>query len=215
MRNAKYDTAEVTDGDCRFPDAERLPAQAVEALVDNYIHSAPRQSRQRRDFKSRDTMLEILHEEAQNACPPNSILLPRDLRRYGRVFRCRRETFASTNFFVIEGLDQTNSLLLASWMSTVFFQLSCELYGKNQEGTRKMERGELFKTHIPYISQLSTEAKARITAAWPTTTFLDLQQPETRLTDELWAKAIFGEQGKEILADATDLLLRKATLRNR
>ena len=215
MRNAKSDSAEVTDGDCRFLNAERLPIQAVEALVDNYIHSTPRQSRQRRDFKSRDKMLEILYAEARNACQPNSILLPRDLRRYGRVYRCTRETFVSTNFFVIEGLDRTNSLLLASWMSTVFFQLSCELFGKNQEGTRKMERGELFKTHMPDMTQLQADVKDKIADAWPTTTFIDLQQPETRLTDELWANALFGERGKEILADASDLLLRKATLRNR
>ena len=65
------------------------------------------------------------------------------------------------------------------------------------------------------MTQLQADVKDKIADAWPTTTFIDLQQPETRLTDELWANALFGERGKEILADASDLLLRKATLRNK
>lgn len=100
-------------------------------------------------------------------------------------------------------------------MTTVFFQLSCELFGKNQEGTRKMEGGELFKTHIPDMARLSADARTKIAGAWPPPAFIDLQQPEARLTDELWANALFGEHGHDILCQATDLLLRKATLRNR
>ena len=215
MRNAKADEAEVTGGDCLFLNADLLPSQAVEALVDYYINSTPRQSRQRRDYKSRATILDILHEEARNASRANSVLLPRDLRRYGRVYRCAHKLFVSTNFFVIEGLDSMNSRLLASWMTTVFFQLSCELFGKNQEGTRKMEGGELFKTHIPDMARLSADARTKIAGAWPPPAFIDLQQPEARLTDELWANALFGERGHDILCQATDLLLRKATLRNR
>ena len=34
MRNAKADEAEVTGGDCLFLNADLLPSQAVEALVD-------------------------------------------------------------------------------------------------------------------------------------------------------------------------------------
>lgn len=215
IRNAKSDEAEVSGGDCLFLNADLLPAQAVEALADNYINSTPRHGRQRRDYKSRAKILEILHEEARNASRANSVLLPRDLRRYGRVYRCAHELFVSTNFFVIEGLDSMNSRLLASWMTTVFFQLSCELFGKNQEGTRKMEGGELFKTHIPDMARLSADDRTRIAEAWPPPAFIDLQQPEAQLTDELWANALFGERGQDILCQATDLLLRKATMRNR
>ena len=215
MRNAKADEAEVTGGDCLFLNADLLPGEAVEALVDSYINSTPRQSRQRRDHKSRTTILDILHEEARNASRANSVLLPRDLRRYGRVYRCAHEMFVSTNFFVIEGLDSMDSRLMASWMTTVFFQLSCELFGKNQEGTRKMEGGELSMTHIPDMARLSADAKARVAESWPPPSFIDLQHPEARPADELWANALFGERGHDILCQATDLLLRKATLRNR
>ena len=215
MRNAKADEAEVTGGDCLFLNADLLPSQAVEALVDSYINSTPRQSRQRRDHKSRTTILDILHEEARNASRANSVLLPRDLRRYGRVYRCAHEMFVSTNFFVIEGLDSMDSRLMASWMTTVFFQLSCELFGKNQEGTRKMERGELFRTHIPNMDKIGSNAKETIAAAWPPPGFIDLQKPEVQTTDELWAKTLFGKHWNKMLAEASDLLLRKATLRNK
>lgn len=215
MRNAKSGCAEVTDGDSIFFDAQRLPPNIVSRMTDLYIGSTPRQGRQRRDYKPREAMIEILYEESANSCPENSVLLPRDLRRYGRVYRCAREMFVSTNFFIIEGLGPEESRLLASWMTTVFFQLSCELFGKNQEGTRKMEQGELFKTHIPATAMIGARARAEIAAAWPPQAFTDLQQPEAQLADRLWARALFGEDGHRILAEATDLLLRKATLRNR
>ncbi|MEE0363114.1 MAG: hypothetical protein UDP20_12585 [Prevotella sp.] len=119
------------------------------------------------------------------------------------------------NFFVIEGLGEVESRLLASWMTTVFFQLSCELFGKNQEGTRKMERGELFRTHIPNMDKIGSNAKETIAAAWPPPGFIDLQKPEVQTTDELWAKTLFGKHWNKMLAEASDLLLRKATLRNK
>ena len=215
MRNAKSDCAELTEGDSLFLDARILPHSIVSGIIDRHISSAPRQGRQRRDYKSREAVEEILYEEAQNSCRENSVLLPRDLRRYGRVYRCAHEMYVSTNFFVIEGLGEVESRLLASWMTTVFFQLSCELFGKNQEGTRKMERGELFRTHIPNMDKIGSNAKETIAAAWPPPGFIDLQKPEVQTTDELGAKTVFGKHWNKMLAEASDLLLRTATLRHK
>lgn len=220
MRNAKLETLEIGQGDCCFFDQSNFTPIHRKNIVEKYISLEQKKykekkGRQRKEEKSLQDILDILEWESPHFCAKNSVLLPRDLRKYGRVYRCSQPTFVSTNFFIIQGLNDTDSRLLASWMTTIFYQLSCERYGKNQEGTRKMERGELFKTHIPILSKLTQEEKDKILAQKTFEGFIDLQQPHIRNIDKIWADIMFGEQSRKILDESIDLLLRKATNRNK
>lgn len=218
MRNAKLDIIEIGQGDSRFLNHTKFNTHQITKIIEKHIELSKdriRKGKQRKVEKSKQDILDILELESLHHCDKNSILLPRDLRRYGRVYRCSQPTFVSTNFFIIDGLNETDSQLLASWMTTIFYQLSCERYGKNQEGTRKMERGELFKTHIPKLSQLSSEEKSKILSQGFFEKFLDLQEPEIRNVDRIWAEIIFGQQSQDILNKSLELLLRKSINRNK
>lgn len=214
MRNAKLDEGELVIGDSIFLEYESLPPETVEAIVERYLEMGERRGRQPRYHKTEEEIREILSAEERNASAANSILLPRDLRKYGRVYRCVKRTYVSTNFFVLEGLDEQESKLLASWMTTVFYQLFCEFYAKNQEGTRKMEKGELDKTFVPRLSLIPESVKEKIVGEWPPACFLELQSPKANTADGLWAEALFGIHADAILEEAIELLLRKATARN-
>ena len=220
MRNAKLETIEVEQGDSYFFNQTNFTPLHRNNIVEKYRNLTKKRNiakncKQRREEKSEQDILDILESESSHSCAINSVLLPRDLRRYGRVYRCSQPTFVSTNFFIIQNLNEIDSKLLASWMTTIFYQLSCERYGKNQEGTRKMERGELFKTHIPVLSRLTLEEKNKILTQGTFEGFLDLQQPEIRNVDIIWANIIFGGQSQKVLDESLDLLLRKATNRNK
>jgi hypothetical protein len=47
-------------------------------------------------------------------------------------------------------------------MSTIFYQLICEINGKSQEGMRKMEVRDIEETYIPIISALSSTEKEKL-----------------------------------------------------
>lgn len=51
---------------------------------------------------------------------------------------------------------------MASWMSTIFYQLVCEVSSKDQEGMRKMEVADILKTYIPNKDQITINTMDRI-----------------------------------------------------
>lgn len=215
MKNARHQTLETGQGDHAFLDCSKFTEEQTDRIISKYLSLEKRDGKQQKKQKSKADILKILKKESASICASDSILLPRDLRRFGRIYRCSQPTFVSTNFFIIGGLNTNDSMLMASWMSTVFYQLSCEAYGKNQEGTRKMEKGEICRTHIPVFSRLSPEEQKRILTEGIFEGFVDLQYPEIRKTDRIWAEVLFGKAAQDILDECLDLLLRKATNRNR
>ena len=48
-----------------------------------------------------------------------------------------KETYLSTNFIAIEMGDFIDAKVLASWMSSIFYQLQLEVYCKNQGGIQR------------------------------------------------------------------------------
>jgi len=47
------------------------------------------------------------------------------------------------------------ALLLSTWMTTIFYQLICEVTSKDQEGMRKMEVADINTTFIPQLDMIS------------------------------------------------------------
>jgi len=214
MRNAKHNSIETGKGDTKFLSVDKLTSKETSQAIRTLSGTAKRNGKQQRKQKSYKEMLEILHNEDQNSESASSILIPRNLRAIGRVFVCTEDTFVSTNFFVLSGLSEEKAKLYASWMSTIFYQICCEYYSKNQEGTRKMEKKEILKTPLPLFENLSDKQKNEIICQGTFQNFLNLKMPQIRNSDIVWAKIMFGEEWESILQEAKDLITRLANTRD-
>jgi hypothetical protein len=49
------------------------------------------------------------------------------------------------------------AIMMSTWMSTIFYQLICEVSSKDQEGMRKMEVSDIEKTYVPKFDSISRE----------------------------------------------------------
>ena len=63
---------------------------------------------------------------------------------------------------VIHLLEYDHAVVLATWATTVFYQLLCELTCKNQEGTRKMEVRDILSTYAPKFEEVSSITRKRL-----------------------------------------------------
>lgn len=126
------------------------------------------------------------------------------IRSNGRVFVSDRPTFVSTNFFVIKA-DEMGAKILASWFSTIFYQLECEAYGNNRKGLRKLEKEDYEPLHVPVTSELSEDEKQRIVST-PINEFINLRSPQVREVDRVWAEILFGENADELIEEALTLV---------
>lgn len=214
MRNAKLDTFQVVDGDSRFLDISINDEQLIDEIIDEYIQLPVRDGRQQRQTKTKEQLQKILENESRHGFRANSVLIPRAIRKTGRVYFVNDQVFVSTNFVVCTLPTYEKALLLSTWVSTVFYQLVCEVSSKDQEGMRKMEVGDINLTLIPDFDIVPAEKLALLEAEKNTLTFVDLQNPEIRNVDEIWAEILFGENATEILEQATRLLGFLANLRN-
>ena len=96
-----------------------------------------------------EELIAILNSESRNAVSANSVLIPRAIRKSGKVYLTNETSFVSTNFVVCSMQDYNSALVLSSWMTTIFYQLLCEVSSKDQEGMRKMEVNDIKKTFVP------------------------------------------------------------------
>ena len=104
--------------------------------------------------------------------------------------------------------------MLSTWMSTIFYQLICEVSSKDQEGMRKMEVSDIEKTYIPALDDVSRETITALTEEYSSIEFLNLATPEIREVDRIWANELFGEEAEEILNTARRMLEYLANRRN-
>lgn len=214
MHNAKYEELKVGKGDSRFFNIRNFTPQERNEIISMSLRAKVAESKQQRKQKSKAEIHKILDTESKNSCTPaNTILIPRNLRTSGRIYRCTEETFVSTNFFTIQGLSEEESMLTSSWMSTIFYQICCERYCKNQDGTRKMEKKEISETLIPDTANIPKEDKERILKQGIFEEFVILKKPKIRSVDKVWAKTLFGDKWEETLDEAKDLLTRLANAR--
>ncbi len=105
-------------------------------------------------------------------------------------------------------------MLLATWMSTVFYQLICEVSSKDQEGMRKMEVNDIGTTFVPNLDDISQDTIDRLRAEKDNLSFLNLSSPEIRDVDRIWVEELFNEDADEVLQQAVRLLEFLANRRN-
>lgn len=205
LNNAKFENQTIGSGECKFFNVSGMTDRQIRRIVDLYLAEVRRKDKkQRRNAKTPLEIVDILKKESARISPSHSVMLPRAIRSSGRVFISTQPTFVSTNFFVIQA-DEERSKLLASWFSTIFYQLECEAYGNNRKGLRKMEKEDYEPLHVPVTSAFSDEEKLRIVST-PIDEFINLRSPELRDIDRVWAEILFGENAEELLDEAMMLV---------
>jgi hypothetical protein len=214
MRNARQSSIDIVDGDSAFLRINDFSEKETEKITSEYSALPQQESSQQRAKKTPAQLSSILKSEARNICPANSVLIPRGIRSLGRVYMTSVPTIVSTNFIVFEMRSSERAAILASWTSTIFYQIICEINGKQQEGMRKMEVADIEATFIPDFECLTKEDIASLISEIHHVDFLSLNAPVVRRIDSIWAKILFGSDAETLLQDARRLLDFLANLRN-
>lgn len=214
MRNAKLNTFDIGSGDSDFLDVADNSEEIVDAIIDAYNALPDRDSKQQRRRKTNQEWKKILSKESRGGFSANSVLIPRAIRTTGRIYLSRNPVFVSTNFVVCTLPSLNKAIMLSTWMSTIFYQLICEVSSKDQEGMRKMEVSDIDKTYIPVLDDVTQETIASLSEEYSSIEFLNLSTPEIREVDRIWARELFGERAEETLSDARRLLEYLANRRN-
>ena len=77
-----------------------------------------------------------------------------------------------------------------------------------------MEVGDIAQTLVPVFEDVSEQAYARLKEACSSIEFLDLQSPDIRMDDTIWAEELFDDSSTEKLNEARRLLEYAANKRN-
>lgn len=92
-------------------------------------------------------------------------------------------------------------------MSTIFYQIECEIYSNNRDGMRKLEKDSLSLTHIPLTKALSAESKQKILNVIDAgIEFTDVNDPIIRDIDRVWATIIEPDNADTLLVEARETL---------
>ena len=205
LNNADYSNFQIGSGDSLFVDVSNMPEQDIQSLSNMFVKDYKKYGKKQKQLKKTPKQcVSILKKESKHIAPAFCVLLPRAIRAQGRVYVNEHPTFVSTNFFTIES-DEIKSRILASWFSTIFFQLECEANVNNRKGLRKLEKADYKPMHVPVIDNLSEEQK-RLILSTSITKFLDLRMPRIREIDRVWAEILFGKNAKQMIDEALTLL---------
>ena len=205
LNNAKGDKVYIGKGESYFFNVQGMTDRQIKRVAKAFLDAdVANNKKQRQDKKSADEYVEILKMESDHCSPAHCVILPRSIRSTGRVFISDKTTYISTNFFVIEA-DEQRTKLLASWFSTVFYQLECEAYGNNRKGLRKLEQRDYEPLHVPMTERFTEEQIQRIVST-PISEFINLRSPEVRNVDRVWAEILFGENAEDYLEEAASLI---------
>lgn len=209
MKNAKYDSFMVGSGDSRVVDYLNSPKNIVNNIIANYYRtqkSVGQASGQIKNIKTLQELTEILKKDSGDKFKSGLVMLPRALREVGKVFVSDKDIVSSTNFVVCSNMQNEEAIVIGSWMSTIFYQIMCEIYSKNQEGMRKMEVNSIKETIVPIYDHVSDECRKRIYDIRNDISFVNLLNPKIRKIDEIWGEEIFGDSAKEKTEEARKLL---------
>ena len=215
MRNAQHDVFELNSGDSEFIDFNSLTSSTATDILNDYIPLQRDANGQNRNtLKPAAEIKKIAERYGKVVFNPNSVLVPTKLRKIGRVHVTRVPMYVSTNFTVFSFLTAAIANVVGSYMTTVFYQLECEVQSKDHAGLRKLELQDVLVTHAPIYEELSQDEIDIIAQELPNITFLDLNNPTIRNIDKIWSKILFGSNADEVLSDAVRLLKFLANRRN-
>lgn len=215
IRNAKKLKAiDIGRGDSEFFDISLNDDNTVDETIRIFNRLSVRAGKQQRKTKTNDEWKKILKRESDGRVSENSVLIPRSIRVHGKVYLSKSPVFVSTNFVVCSLPSYEDAILMASWMSTIFYQLVCEVSSKDQEGMRKMERTDILKTYIPDKKLVTQNTIDKIKKEIDKIDFIELKNPVIREVDKIWAEELFGADSRDILEEANRLLSYLTNKRN-
>lgn len=214
IRNAGLNEISICKGDSEFIDPTINDSFVISSIVKEYCSIPLKGGRQSKKDKTESECLKILELSAKQQTHKNSVLLPRAIRKNGQVYLLRESAFVSTNFFICHCGDERQAILLSSWMSTVFYQLQCEVYSKDEKGMRKIEKPQMGETSIPRFDMVTEKTYNILRECVKAATFIDLHDPIIRRIDSVWAKELFDDAATSYLDDARDILSSLANRRS-
>lgn len=206
MRNAKLAAFDIGFGDSGFLDVSNNSEKIIDAIIDAYNNLPDREGKQQRRRKTNQEWRNILHKESRGRFSGNSVLIPRAIRTTGRIYLSRNPVFVSTNFVACSLPTLDKAIMLSTWMSTIFYQLMCEVSSKDQEGMRKMEVSDIEKTYVPLLDNITPETINALNTEYASIEFLNLVAPKIREVDRIWGNELFGENAEELLNNARRML---------
>lgn len=187
----------------------------VDDIINDYItiDASATGGKQQRKAKTLTEWRTIVTKESNKGFHANSVLVPRASRAVGSAYLAEQRVFVSTNFLVCTFANAQNAMLVATWMTTIFYQLMCEISSKNDEGMRKMEVADIKKTYIPDLSTISATTISQLNAIKSSIEFVDLHDPQIRDVDTIWAEELFGANASAMLDETQRLLTYLANIR--
>lgn len=191
-------------------------SQNMKEILNEYMQVTAKTNKSKQTKKAK-TFLElkqILEKSKQNITPKNSILIPRAIRKTGRIFMLEDNGYVSTNFLILEARSKDEGRIISSWMSTIMFQLLCEFMAKDNEGMRKLEKIQIEELCIYKYNLLEKKKKDEILGMFERIEFLELTNPKIREIDKIWGDIIFGENSEEKIEESRRLLKFLARKRN-
>lgn len=213
LRNADYKNFEIGEGDTVFLNVSNMSDKQIQDVVEIYKKLYEKtEGKQKRTSKSINDYVEILKRESNFFVPANTVILSRASRKFASVYVSDRKTYLSTNFFAIETSSRDEAVILASWMSSIFFQLHLEIVSKNQGGMRKIEAENIDRTFVPNIDKLSKEDKDLLLST-TVSEFFDLKKTKIRDIDRAWAKVIAPGKESDLLEEALRYITMMAVSR--
>lgn len=169
-------------------------------------------TKQRKKMKTKEELRKIINKERKKITDENTILIPRNIRRFARVFMTTERAYISTNVIEVKINCPDEVWLIQSWLMSVYSQLQFEGMAKDQEGTRKLEESSIGELLIPKFEDIQDEMKKRIiNSSKENIKFLDLCRPVASNIDQLWSN-VFSEP-LEIVAETVVLLEEKVAER--
>lgn len=191
IRNASQETIEISEGDCEFFDITLNDDSLVDEVIRIFNSLPEKNGKQKKKRKSIEEWKRILNKESKSIVPSNSVLIPRGIRKKGKVYYSKISMFVSTNFVFCKLPSYDDAIIMASWMSTIFYQLICEVSSKDQEGMRKMECTDILETYVPDKEKITQKTVEKLKEEINHLKFVDLKNPEIREVDRIWADELF------------------------
>ncbi len=214
MRNAKCDRFILDHGDVKFLNFNTISIPLSNQIINDYIVQSRPAGQQQRAVKTVAEWEKIAKKDGRVRFLENSVLVPTKLRRNGRVHVSNVPLYVSTNFVVFTYPSQIDALIVGSYMSTIFYQLECEVNSKDHAGVRKAEVKDAITTHVPAVGALSQFEIDRLVANMSSVTFKDLNNPVIDEVDKIWAEILFGVDADARIQEARRLLRFLANRRN-
>ena len=214
MRNAEWNEFILTTGDSKFLNFNNLPVGLATSIINDYIPLAREKEKQRTAGKTVAELKKIMEFYGKLKTPANCVLLPTKTRKDGRIHVTTFPIYVSSNFTIFSYGSINDAIIEASYLTTIFYQLECEVMSKGHTGLRKTDKKDAESTHAPALGCLTATDRNTIMAEAPNITFQNLKDPSISHIDEIWAEILFGANAANKLDEALRLLRFLANRRN-